>query len=297
MDSSKSLHSKGVLLASLSTIFIGFSIVVASAVTKFVNPIVVTVLGYVVSVFFIFLMAKMIGERFQARELLRNFRRPLSEVIIFRCVLGQLILLFGFSMTIAMRAVFMLRFEPVFVLIYSAILLKEKVTARKLGLIALLILGGFIFITNLSPNFMQEIMLGDALVIIALAFLAYSYLPSSKISKEINPTTMVITSNLIAAAIIIPLLVFIVPISAMALNATGLAYIVVYAILFYVFGVVLWFKALGSVRPWVVASLLALEPIAGALLAFFWLGQGLTTVQFIGGVIMIAATYFIAKYK
>jgi len=288
---------KGVLLASLSTVFIGFSIVVASAATKFINPILFVVFGYVVSVFFVFFMAKIIGERFQIRELLRDFKRPLSEIIVFRGVLGQLILLFGFSMTIAMRAVFMLRFEPVFVLIYSAILLRERVTIRKIGLIILLIFGGFIFITNLSSNFMQEIMIGDGLVILALAFLAYSYLPSSKISKKINPTTITITTNAIAAAIIIPLLFLVVPISAMNLDTAALAYIVVYAILFYMLGVVLWFKALGSVRPWVVASLLALEPIAGALLAFLWLGQVLTLVQFVGAIIMIAATYFIAKYK
>jgi drug/metabolite transporter (DMT)-like permease len=288
---------KGVLLASLSTLFIGFSIVVASAATKFINPILFIVLSYTAAVVLVFLVSKIVGEKLQVRELISNFKRPMTEFIIFRGVLGTVLLVIGFSLTIAMRAVFMLRFEPIFVLLYSAILLRERVTAKKVGLIVILLLGGFIFITNLSSNFMQEIMIGDGLIILALAFLAYSYLPSSKISKEINPTTLVITTNIIAVAIIVPIMVFIVPVSAMVLDATALAYIVVYAILFYMLGVVLWFKALGSVKPWVVASMLALEPIAGALLAFLWLGQVLSSVQFVGAIIMITATYFIAKYK
>ncbi|MEE9405782.1 MAG: DMT family transporter [Candidatus Aenigmarchaeota archaeon] len=291
------MDDKGVLIASLSTVFIAFSIVVASVATKIVHPFVLALLAYILSIVFLFVLAKAVGEKFQFRQLLRDFRRPLAEVVIFRCVLGQLILLVGFSLTIAMRAIFMLRFEPVFVLIYSAILLRERVTARKIILIIILLLGGFLFITDLSTDIAQNVMLGDLLVILALVFLAYSYLPSAKISKKINPTTLTITSNIIAAIIIAPIIGLVLPITLMVPDMTGLTYILVYAILFYVFGVFLWFKALASVKPWVVASVLALEPIAGALLAFFWLGQWITAVQIVGAAIMIAATYLIAKYK
>lgn len=236
-------------------------------------------------------------EKLQFRQPLKDFRRPLAEVVIFRCVLGQFILLVGFSLTIAMRAIFMLRFEPVFVMIYSAILLRERLTLRKIILITVLLIGGFLFITDLSTDIAQNVMIGDLLVILALVFLAYSYLPSAKISKKISPITVTITSNVIAAIIIAPIIGFVLPLTMMVPDMTGLTYVLVYAILFYVFGVFLWFKALSSVKPWVVASVLALEPIAGALLAFFWLGQTITAVQFFGAVAMIAATHLIARNK
>ena len=79
------------------------------------------------------------------------------------------------------------------------------------------------------------------------------------------------------------------------LDTNSIYLILVYTITFYVLGLFLWFKSLKSVKPWVVASILSLEPIAGALLAFFWLGQILSLIQILGGAIMIAVTYFIAR--
>lgn len=44
------MDDRGVLIASLSTIFIGFSIVVASAATKLVHPFVLALLAYTLSI-------------------------------------------------------------------------------------------------------------------------------------------------------------------------------------------------------------------------------------------------------
>jgi len=68
-----------------------------------------------------------------------------------------------------------------------------------------------------------------------------------------------------------------------------------YSLSFHVFGILLWFTALKSVKPWIVASMLSLTPIVSSLLAFFWLGQTLLTIQLIGGAIIIITTFFIGR--
>ena len=288
---------RGMLIASLSTVFIGFSIVVGAVIAKSMHPLVLSLLSYLVAIVFLFVLSKAVKERFQVRELFRGFKRELIEVVLLRSIIGQIILLFGFATTLAIRAVFMVQFESAFVLLYSALLLREKVTARKVGLVLLLLAGGFMFITNLNPVILQEVMPGDWLIILALAFLAYTYIPSAKISKKVNPTTLTITSSILAAIILVPIIGLLLPVGLIAFDMNALVMIVIYSLLFYVFGLFLYFKALGSVKPWVVASVLALQPIAGALLAFFWLGQMVTLVQLVGALIMIIAIYSIARYR
>lgn len=286
---------RGVFAASLSTIFIGFSIVIASVATKFIHPVIYSAYAYTISLVFLLILIKVFGKKFQIREIFKKFPREFSELVAFRIILGQLILLWGFSLTIAIRAVFLLRLEPLFVLIFSGLFLREKITRRKMFLIIILLLGAFIFATDLNPNIYQTLKIGDLLIILALVFLAYSYLPSTKISKSVGAESLTLTSNALGALLLIPTVFIFFPLSTLTLDVTGLYFVLLYTISFYVLGVFLWFSALRSAKPWIVASLLALEPIAGALLAFLWLNQVLTGTQFVGGIIMIAVTYFIAR--
>ncbi len=284
---------KGILTASLSTIFIGFSIVIASVGNKLVHPLVFTTIGYFISIVFLLVLSKAIREKLEMKKLF-SFKKDLFSIIISRSVIGQLLLMFGFSMVPAIRAIFLMRLEPIFVFLISILLLKEQPKNRKVALLLVLLFGALIFTTDGSFDLFSQITFGDILIIGAMGFLAYSYIPSASISKKVNTNTVTMGANLLPAIIFLPIVLLFVP-GGFSVNLNSFYLILIYTITFYVLGLFLWFKSLTKTKPWVVASIMSLEPIAGALLAFLWLGQILSTVQFMGAVVMMIATYFIAR--
>ena len=284
---------KGVLTAGISTVFLAFSIVIGATAAKIVHPLVLAGLASLLSVVFLFVLSKIAREKIELKKLF-TYRKDMLLLVITRSLIGTLLLIVGFSMVAAVRVVFLVRLEPILVFVISVFLLKEKIKVRKIGLLIVLLFGALVFTTDGSFDILAKITIGDLIVVLALLFLAYSYIPSSKLSKKVNSSTLTIGANLLPIFVFLILALFFVP-SQIILDANSIYLILVYTVTFYVLGLFLWFKALKSVKPWIVASILSLEPIAGALLAFFGLGQILSVVQVVGGAIMIIATYFIAR--
>ena len=285
--------NKGILTASISTVFLAFSIVIGATAAKVIHPLILITLSSLLSIVFLFLLSKIFKEKVELGKLL-DYKKDLFSLVVSRSFIGTLLLIVGFSMVAAVRVVFLVRLEPILVFIISVVLLKEKAKFRKVGLLLLLLFGALIFTTDGSFDVLTKITAGDLIIILALLFLAYSYIPSSKLSKKVNPTTLTVGANILPIFVFLPLALIFVP-NQILLDTNSIYLILVYTITFYVLGLFLWFKSLKSVKPWVVASILSLEPIAGALLAFFWLGQILSLIQILGGAIMIAVTYFIAR--
>jgi len=282
----------GLLFAALSAVFIGTSIVIGSVVSKHVNPVVLTFLVYLIAIPFMFIVG--VSQKLQIKRLFLEFSKDLTHIFIFRTIIGQLLILYGLSMTIAIRVGFITRLEPVFVFIFSVLVIKEKIKSRKVELLLILIFGAFLFTTSGNINAFEEIMPGDMILILALAFLAYTYLPSARLMKKINPPTLLLSLYILAVVILMPvILIFFQP--YLAISANDFILILAYSLTFHVFGIMLWFIALKSVKPWIVASMLSLTPIVSSLLAFFWLGQTLLTIQLIGGAIIIITTFFIGR--
>lgn len=288
----KDRNSSGIIIAALSTVFIGTSLVIGSVVSKNVNIVVMTFLLYILAIPFIFILGLM--QKFQMKMLFLRFPKDFVHIFIFRTLISQLLILYGLSLTIAIRAAFITRLEPVFVFIFSVLLIKEKVMLRKVSLILILILGAFLLITNGSLNIFDEILSGDIILIIALIFLAYTYMPSARIMKDINTTTLLLSLYTMVVIILFPVvLLFFQPQFAMSMSDFIL--ILAYSLTFHVFGITLWLTALKEVKPWVVASMLSLTPIIASTIAFFWLGQYLMPMQILGGIIIILATFFIGR--
>lgn len=80
--------------------------------------------------------------------MIKTHPRDFISIMLLRGVIGVIALTYGFSLTNATRAVFLLRLEPVFVLVASAIFLGEKITSKKIFLSSALIFGAFLITTN-----------------------------------------------------------------------------------------------------------------------------------------------------
>lgn len=183
--------------------------------------------------------------------------------------------------------------NPVTIMIFASIFLKEKITIKKVVGIGATILGSFIIIGNTAD--------GTSIVGIILSFLAVlswsliSILIKS-VAKNNHPIRMTATGMLVAAAFSLPFS------SAELFSATiqwtpsliaALAYI---SILCTALAYSLWNKSLTMLDASTCSSFYPLQPLISALLSVLLLNETLSPSLIIGGC-FIATGVFIVNIK
>ena len=281
------------LLGVLAGALIGPSIVIMSYVTKTVHPFVYSTISTAMAIPFLLLMAHFFsGEGLKG--IFSRSRGVFFTVLFERFIIASgILLVFGVSLTLAIRSVFLVQLEPAFVFAWSVLLLKEKVRKSKLFLIATLVIGAFLVTTGGNLNVFESVMLGDMLIIIALVLLSHSYLASAKLMKYSNPLKLYFGFAVCASPVYFVLALLFLPLSAFIISGYNLFLIAVASLLFNLMGLPLWLICLKRLKPWVLASSLIVQTLAGAVLSFLWLGQTLTAVQLIGGALVLISVYFI----
>lgn len=155
--------------------------------------------------------------------------------------------------------------------------------------------GGFLITTSGDFSVFTEYKIGDLLVILSLAFFAYTYIPCRKLSQKINPLNSTFVTTMLGDLLLIPITLILTPISSFYLSSYGILVMMAYALFLGVIGISLWYKSLETVKLWIVSSILTIGTVAGALFAFFWLKETLNTVQIIGGTIVLISSFLISK--
>ena len=291
---SLSKHKKGTYLAVASAVSVGLATVVGTQISKQVHPILFASVYMVLSVPFLVLLSLLLKEKIN----LNRLRKGLPEimgVVITRNLCGTVLLLTGFSLTTAVRAVFLLGLDPVFVTILGWKFLDEKIDKKKFLLILSLLFGVFLLSTNLDLcSLGEKLQVGDLLVMLGVFCMSLSYLPSIKAVRKINSVELTLTTNLIGGVLllIVSLLLF-QDITNIGVYTWWMIF--VYVILFSVLSLYTFYSALKYTKPWIVSSLLQLAPIPGAIFAYLWLRNVLTPIQAIGGTIIMISSYLIAR--
>lgn len=283
------------LLGLLVGALLGPSIVIMSHVTKTVHPFVYTTLSTAIAIPFLVMAAHFFSGD-GLNDILSREGKDFLTVFIERFIIASgLLLTFGVSLTLAIRSVFLVQFEPAFVFAWSVLLLKEKVRKSKLFLIATLIIGAFLVTTGGNLNVFESVMLGDALIIIALMLLSHSYLVSARLMEYSNPMRLYFGFAVCALPVFLILALVFLPLSAFLVSGYNLMLIAAASLLFNVIGFPLWLICLKRLKSWVLASSLVVQTLVGAVLSFVWLGQTLSAVQLMGGVLVLISVYLIGS--
>jgi len=284
---------KAVSFSFLSAMFLGWSIVIGTVVAKVLPPVAFIAVAYVASFFFIVVLSSFSKKPFQGKEIIRLFKRDFLILFLFRGILGSIFFIYGFSLTTGVRASFIPLIEPAFVLFFSWMVGKEAVRRKKISLLALLVLGSYLFITN-GASIFDQLFWGDLLIMIGVLCYSASYLPAAKISEKVNPQSIMAMVNGLSGLFF--LFVGFPFLGALAsLTKFDAFLLLAFIITGPVVGIFLWYKAMKVIAPWVVSSLLTIQVLAGALLAFFWLGQILLPLQLAGGMLMLLSAFLISK--
>ncbi len=284
---------EGILFAILSSIFSSTATVVASIGTRDLTPLLFLSVSGLIGSVILFLYSYARREGLTLKVIKKN-SRDLLHVTVIRAFIGQSFLMVGLSLTTGIVAIFFTKMEPYFVLLWNWILGRERVDRRHLVLLLIHLSGAFLLASGGILSFGGN-ELGDALIIIAVAVLALSYLPGRRLSKSIGAINSNAITTGTAALVMLPISLFVISYLGGSIHPIGWVYALAVALLFNVFGLTLWYSSLKTVKGWIVSALRAIGPLAAAPFAFLVFGQTLNPIQIIGAMIVLTTSYLISR--
>jgi drug/metabolite transporter (DMT)-like permease len=285
---------KGIAASVVAPFFIALSILLSKIAGQHCQALFVAGLGSLVSVPILWLAAVLGRSNLGLNILWTRTRTTFLQVVVTRAIFGQALIILGFTMTSAVKSILLLRVEPVFVFLWSMLLLKEKPAPGEVALLCVLVAGSVLVVwpgDKLSaPN------LGDGLIVLSLLFLSYSYIPTRKVVEQAPVNGLNLLTNLFGGLAITIAAIAYYGIASIPASPNAWGPIAGYSLSFFVAGASLYFYAFRTVKPWIISSLLSLEVVYGLVLAAMMMSEKLTLLQLCGTVILLAATVVIALY-
>lgn len=286
--------SSGLIFAIISPLLNSISTIFKSAATKALGPFAVLSFGSLLGAFLLISYSLLRKQKFSFSHLKDNFK-DFFLLILTRPILGELLFVFGLGLTLGAKAILFTKIEPYFVLFWHWILMKEKVTANQLILLAIHI-GGAILLST-GGNFVgaQSAQIGDLMIILAMGLFSLSYFPAKKVAVKIGATQANSLMLLVSGLFFLPFVFLFSAPEAFNLLNKGWTYLVLSTIIFTTVGLTLWFASLKSVKGWIVSALRSLGPIVGLPFAYILFGEKLSGIQLFGGVIILATSFLITR--
>ncbi len=289
------MKEKLLLSGIFAATLIGFATVVSTEVAKSLNPVAMLLLSYLVSSAVLLVWLKARNELNFAR-LIEN-KKKIMEVVLSRNVFGALILVYGFSLAPAINVIILLRTETAFILVFSFFFLKEKIDAKRLSALFLVFFGALLLSASGNFSALTSFQLGDLLVLAAMAFTAYSYFPAKKLLEKLSHVSLLAFSNLLSIPFFLAIALIASPSFFPLLDPQISLLLLLSILLFFVFGMSFFYKAIKGFSPWTVSVLLAVSLVSGAALSFFWLGNTLSFVQGFGALLVVFASLLVSFEK
>lgn len=287
---------EGFIFAVLSPILSTIATIIASQeLHTNSNPLMFLSLTGIIGGGLLFIIIHITGERVTLKKIKAN-SKDLIKTVSLRGIFGNLFLFLGLSITSGIQAIFFTKLEPYFVLALSWLNGSAKIKARQVGLMAVHLAGVFMMITGGIFQF-SYFEVGDLLIILAMLMFALSYKYSARVSTNLGAKSSSSLTIGIGAIVLFPVALILSHGTGIALNYTGWLYVFLYAILFFIFGLSLWFASLKYIKGWIVSALRAIGPVIGAPFAYLIFGQVLNPVQIVGGIIILITAFLISKER
>ncbi len=193
------------------------------------------------------------------------------------------------KMASAGLVVLLLYIYPALVTALSSVFLKEHLTRTKIIALFLALSGTALTIRISSGGSLLGVLLGIAA---AVDYAIYILLGSRIVrrSSPLSSTTVIITSTAGVYAVIVAF-------RGMAYPATSIGWIAIIAIAIIstVLAFVTFFAGLKRIGPTSASTLSTFEPIVAVVLAAIVLGETISPIQIVGGVLILAAVVLLAR--
>ncbi len=209
----------------------------------------------------------------------------------------------GQKLSSATHAALLMALEPMAIIFLSAIFLDEKLSVLKIFALVLSLTGSFLIVAqghSLAFLFQSPhgSYLGDGFLCVqGILFALYTIL-GKPLLKKMDALSLTALTSMVA---VFPLLfcagIFHLPVVKFNFLKTGLVPLLYLSLGVSFLGVLTWNLAMERVSASILANFIFVQPLLGALLGVFLLGEGLNWGSSLGGAFILAGVYFAALEK
>ncbi|AEE15225.1 protein of unknown function DUF6 transmembrane [Thermodesulfobium narugense DSM 14796] len=204
----------------------------------------------------------------------------------------QLFYLMAIKYTNVSTAVFLQYTSPVLMALYLYFFERNPISIPKVIAILLSLTGGACFVTNMTETSLKfQGLLYGMLAALGMAFISVH---GRKSLKKYSPLTLILYSSGFAAIFINIITPFDTTIFSLPKSTWFiLIYFSIFSTLIPYF---LYFKGVSIISPTNAGITACLEPFIASIVAFFWLKEGLTILQIIGGTLIVSGVITLQKF-
>ena len=226
-----------------------------------------------------------------------NFKvsRKQFSTLIYIAIVGtlfaDLIYFFALTQVPVINAVLIGHMQPVFIILIGFMFLKgDRLTTFDYMGISFMIISGILVTARTLENFssLKIGTMGDLMVLSATIAWATTAIAMRKFLKDINAGTITFYRFFIASIFFIVYISF----------TSGIKIVNAYQILVGIvvgIGTIFYYEGLKRIKAAQVSALELSTPFFAAILGFFVLGEGITTMQILGILLLFVGIYYLSK--
>lgn len=194
---------------------------------------------------------------------------------------------FGLNFTTATKASLLVNVNIVFMALFSAILLGEKIKNRAVWGILIGLAGVFLITTDGDLSTLASgSAIGDAIIFLGGIIWAYSMIYNKRAATELGLSSMEVTESMtiISAISLLPFLAF--SSFKFNLNLLSVSSLLYTAVLCTILGFFLFYKALKTLTVVNTGMLMLLEIVVAIIVSYAFLGEAMTPIGMLGGALI-----------
>lgn len=280
--------TKGILFALLATLLWSGNMVIASGIKEHIPPVGLA--------FWRWTLACLVLTPFAIKSTIENFKivkqhiRYLALTAVLGITVFNTLIYFAGKTTTAVNLSLIAISIPLFIVVLSRIIFKEKVSNLKIVGIAIIITGVLVLISKGSINTLLHInfAIGDILMLFACFFFAYYTILVRKKPAELSPKVFLFSVFVIGTILLFPLYIvehlYFKKIFFDIKTILIVSYVGICASLISFY---LWNEAIRLIGTSKTALIYYLIPVFSGFLAYFYLNQVITLTQIISMGIII----------
>lgn len=289
---------KGTLFALTTALISGFSIIVNKVFIASIDPTVFTaVRAFIIGI--VFFVIALHRKDFQKRAGKINWFAMLMIGLIGGAV-AFLLFFTGLGLTTGGRAAFLHKTLPLYITLLAFLFLKEKITRKQLGALALMFLGTvIIFSTKINPaELWANPSLGDLLVISATFLWAIENIIARGVMLKKESNYIVTFSRMFFGSIFLFLAVFYFSKANVLFMLTQEQIIKIIVSTLFLFGYVFcWYNSIKFINASKASTLLLLAPVVSLILGITFLGEPAPAMQLFGSAMVLVGAYLVSHVK
>lgn len=219
-----------------------------------------------------------------------NIKTNIVPLLISGAMLGfnWMLLFEAYNYTTVATATLCYYAAPVFMIIMSPFLFKEKITARKIICICAA-LCGMVFISGIFENGLGENGFKGIIIALASAVLYALIVVTNKKMKPISAYERTISQLIISAVIMLPYVLLTTDFKSVSLDTRGLILLLVVCFIHTGVAYAIYFGTMASVNAQSIAILSYIDPVVAVLLSVLFLKEDITLFGIIGAILIISS--------